>query len=102
MSKSTPRRIQVEIYDQKYSIVLQAPMDEREATRLADDLDSRMRSLAAVSSTPDSLKVAVLTALHILQELHDLRRDCERSVKDDAIIRKKSDEWVRQLEQLLR
>lgn len=99
MSKPTVRRIDVEIYDQKYSIVLQSPMDEREARRLADELDTRMRNIAAVSSTADSLKIAVLTALHILQELQDVKRDSE---KDDALIRRKSDEWVHVLEQLLR
>jgi cell division protein ZapA (FtsZ GTPase activity inhibitor) len=99
LSKPTVRRIDVEIYDQKYSIVLQSPMDEREARRLADELDTRMRNIAAVSSTADSLKIAVLTALHILQELQDVKRDSE---KDDALIRRKSDEWVHVLEQLLR
>lgn len=99
MSKPTVRRIDVEIYDQKYSIVLRSPIDEREARRLADELDTRMRNIAAVSSTADSLKIAVLTALHILQELQDLKRDSE---KDDALIRRKSDEWVHVLEQLLR
>jgi cell division protein ZapA (FtsZ GTPase activity inhibitor) len=58
-----------------------------------------MRNIAAVSSTADSLKIAVLTALHILQELQDVKRDSE---KDDALIRRKSDEWVHVLEQLLR
>ncbi|HEX4999480.1 MAG TPA: cell division protein ZapA [Terriglobia bacterium] len=99
MSKPTPRRVDVEIYDQKYSIVLRSPMDDREARRLADELDTRMRDIAAVSSTADSLKIAVLTALHILQELQDLRRDSDR---DDALIRRKSDEWTHALEQLLR
>jgi cell division protein ZapA (FtsZ GTPase activity inhibitor) len=99
LSKPTVRRIDVEIYDQKYSIVLRSPIDEREARRLADELDTRMRNIAAVSSTADSLKIAVLTALHILQELQDLKRDSE---KDDALIRRKSDEWVHVLEQLLR
>jgi cell division protein ZapA (FtsZ GTPase activity inhibitor) len=74
-------------------------MDEREAQRLADDLDARMRSFAAASNTADSLKIAVLTALHVLQELNDLKRDSD---KDEAIIRKKSDELTLALEQLLR
>lgn len=99
MSKPAPRRIDVEIYDQKYSIVLRSPMDEREAQRLADALDARMRNIAAVSNTADSLKIAVLTALHLLQELNELKRDFE---KDDALIRRKSDEWTHALEQLLR
>jgi cell division protein ZapA (FtsZ GTPase activity inhibitor) len=99
LSKPAPRRVEVEIYDQKYSIVLRSAMDEREAQRLADDLDARMRSFAAASNTADSLKIAVLTALHVLQELNDLKRDSD---KDEAIIRKKSDELTLALEQLLR
>jgi cell division protein ZapA (FtsZ GTPase activity inhibitor) len=58
-----------------------------------------MRKIAGVSNTADSLKIAVLTALHILQELNDLKRDGDR---DEAINRKKSDEWTHALEQLLR
>jgi cell division protein ZapA (FtsZ GTPase activity inhibitor) len=51
-----------------------------------------MRDLAAQSNTADSLKVAVLTALHLAQEHRELQRSCEQ----------KTDEWSRALEQVLK
>jgi cell division protein ZapA (FtsZ GTPase activity inhibitor) len=57
-----------------------------------------MREIAAVANTPDSLKIAVLAALHLAQELRELRRSSEQN---EVIIRKKSDEWTHALEQLL-
>ena len=98
MPKPRPRTIDVEIYDQKYSIVLKAEMQEADVRRIADDVDERMREIAAVANTPDSLKIAVLTALHLAQELRELRKSSEQN---EIIIRKKSDEWSHALEQLL-
>ena len=99
MSKAKSRTIDVEIYDQKYSIVLKSSLQESDVRRLADDVDVKMREIAAVASTADSLKIAILTALHLAQELRDLKKDSEQS---DAIIRKKSDEWAHALEELLK
>jgi cell division protein ZapA len=98
LPKTRARTIDVEIYDQKYSIVLRAEMQEADVRRIADDVDARMREIAEVASTPDSLKIAVLTALHLAQELRELRRNTEQN---ETIIRKKSDEWSHALEQLL-
>ena len=98
MPKPKPRTIDVEIYDQKYSIVLRAEMQEADVRRIADDVDARMREIADVAHTPDSLKIAVLTALHLAQELRDLKKSSEQN---ETIIRKKSDEWSHALEQLL-
>ena len=98
MAKPRPRTIDVEIYDQKYSIILKSDIQEAEVRRIADDVDGRMREISAVANTPDSLKIAVLTALHLAQELRELRRSSEQN---EVIIRKKSDEWTHALEQLL-
>ena len=98
MAKPRPRTIDVEIYDQKYSIVLKADIQEAEVRRIADDVDERMREISAVANTPDSLKIAVLAALHLAEELRELRRSSEQN---EVIIRKKSDEWTHALEQLL-
>ena len=98
MAKPRPRTIDVEIYDQKYSIVLKSDIQESEVRRIADDVDGRMREISAVANTPDSLKIAVLAALHLAQELRELRRSSEQN---EVIIRKKSDEWTHALEQLL-
>ena len=92
MSKAKPRTIEVEIYDQKYSIVLKSSLSESEVRRLAQEIDTRMRDIAAQANTPDSLKVAILTALHLAQEYHELQRNCEE----------KTDEWSLALEQVLK
>ena len=92
MSKAKPRTIEVEIYDQKYSIVLKSTLAESEVRQLAQDIDTRMREIAAHANTPDSLKVAILTALHLAQEYRELQRNCEQ----------KTGEWSRALEQVLK
>jgi len=86
------RTIDVEIYDQKYSIVLKSSVPETEVRRLAEEIDERMRDIAAQSNTADSLKIAILAALHLAQEYRDLQRNCEQ----------KTDEWSRALEQVLK
>ncbi len=92
MSKAKSRTIEVEIYDQRYSIVLKTPLPESEVRKLAKEIDERMREIASRSNTPDSLKVAVLTALHLAQEYRELQQRCEQ----------KTDEWSRTLEQVLK
>ena len=92
MSKTKPRTIDVEIYDQKYSIVLKTALPEAEVRKLAEEIDARMRDIAAQANTPDSLKVAILTALHLAQEYRELQQNCVQ----------KTDEWSRALEQVLR
>ena len=92
MSKVKPRTIEVEIYDQRYSIVLKTAMSDSEVRRLAEDVDARMRNIAAQANTADSLKVAVLTALHLAQEYRELQRNC----------REKTDQWSQALEQVLK
>ena len=91
MSSARPRTVEVEIYDQKYSIVLKSSLTESEVRKLAQEVDTRMRDIAVHANTPDSLKVAILTALHLAQEYRELQRNCEQ----------KTDEWSRALEQVL-
>jgi cell division protein ZapA (FtsZ GTPase activity inhibitor) len=91
LSKGGHRTIEVEIYDQKYSIVLKTAMSDSEVRRLAQDVDARMRDIAAQANTADSLKVAVLTALHLAQEYRELQQNC----------RDKTDKMSKALEQVL-
>jgi cell division protein ZapA len=88
LSKAKPKTIEVEIYDQKYSIVLRTPLDESEVRGLADEIDMRMRDLARASNTADSLKIAILAALHLALE----RRELEH----------KTDQWTMALDQVLK
>ena len=82
MSKVKTRTIEVEIYDQKYSLMLKTPLPDSEVRKIAAEVDSRMRDIAAQANTPDSLKVAILTALHLAQEYKELRDRCEQKTDD--------------------
>ena len=92
MSSPKPRIVQVEIYDQKYSIVLRSPLQESEVLRLAKDVDTRMREIATGANAADSLKVAILTALHIAHDYRELKSKCDE----------KAHEWSRALEEVLK
>jgi len=92
LSKPKAHTIEVDIYDQKYSIVLKSSLTESEVRELAQEIDARMRNIASQANTPDSLKVAILTALHLALEYRELQRNCAQ----------KTDEWSRALEQVLR
>jgi len=60
----------VEIYDQVYQL---RGTDAAHIERLANIVDSKMRAVSAHGATVDSLRVAVLSALNIADELTSLR-----------------------------
>jgi cell division protein ZapA len=62
--------ISVDIYDQIYH--LRGP-DPSYIERLANLVDAKMRAVSAQGGTVDSLRVAVLAALNITDELESLR-----------------------------
>ena len=64
--------MKVEIYDQHYNI--RGELDEAYVQELARFVDKKMRSVSEATRTIDSLRVAVLAALNIADELHTLRR----------------------------
>jgi cell division protein ZapA len=70
MAKNTPQDapgyVTVSIYDQTYHLRGQNADHIR---RLADLVDSKMRTVAAQGRTVDSLRVAVLAALNLADEL---------------------------------
>ena len=82
MSKLKTRPVEVEIYDQRYSILLKTPLSENEVRKLAAEVDARMRDIAAQAQTPDSLRVAILTALHLAHEYKELRKRCDQKTED--------------------
>lgn len=63
--------IKVEIHDQIYSI--RSDGDNRYIQDLATYVDSKMREISSGTMTADSLKVAILAALHIADEYFQLR-----------------------------
>jgi cell division protein ZapA len=63
--------VTVEIYDQTYYL---SGQDAGHIRSLAELVDARMRAVAAHGSTVDSLRVAVLAALNLADELAEARK----------------------------
>lgn len=63
--------IAVEIYDQIYHL---RGTDRAYIQQLAHVVDGKMRAVAALGNTADSLRVAVLAALNIADELETARQ----------------------------
>ena len=66
------KRIKVEIYDQTYNVG--GDLEEAYVAELACYVDAKMRAVAEATQMVDSLRVAVLAALAIADELHSLRQ----------------------------
>ena len=69
-SSSIPEAVSVDIYDQIYNL---RGTDAEYIRQLAALVDAKMRAVAAHGGTADSLRVAVLAALNIADELLSLR-----------------------------
>ncbi len=77
--------VKVEIYDQTYH--LGGELEEASVTELACYVDGKMREVAEATQTVDSLRVAVLAALAIADELYTARQrqnEIERTLRDRA------------------
>jgi cell division protein ZapA len=71
--------VRVDIYDQTYHL---RGSDPEYITQLGEYVDNKMRLIAQQASTVDSLRVAVLAALNIADELHVLRRKYDSIASD--------------------
>jgi cell division protein ZapA len=71
MAAGDNQYITVDIYDQTYHLRGQDPAYIQ---RLADMVDAKMRAVASHGTTVDSLRVAVLAALNIADELLTLEQ----------------------------
>jgi cell division protein ZapA len=89
--------IRVEIYNQTYNI--RSDGDSEYLMQLADFVDSRMREISSGTLTVDSLKVAILAALHIADEFHRLKQTHEQA---DSQIATRSAECAEMLDRLLK
>ena len=69
-SEANAGAVSVDIYDQVYHL---RGIDPEYIEKLAALVDAKMRAVAATGSTVDSLRVAVLAALNISDELLSLR-----------------------------
>ncbi|HEV2494229.1 MAG TPA: cell division protein ZapA [Terriglobia bacterium] len=72
--------IRVTIYDQEYR--MRGKLDAEYIRRLGEFVDAKMRSIAARTQTVDSLRVAVLAALNIADEFHQLKAEQEESARE--------------------
>lgn len=94
MSEQT---IRVEIYNQTYSI--RSDGDNEYIQDLAAYVDSKMREISSGTMTVDSLKVAILAALHIADEYYQLRHSQAQS---DAQLAARSYECSEMLDRILK
>ena len=72
---------------------------ESQDEALAEFVDSRMREISSGTLTVDSLKVAILAALHVADELHRLKNLHEQA---DAQLTARSAECAEMLDRLLK
>ncbi len=91
------RSVRVEIYGQPYSIRTEGQSEHIFA--LAEMVDRRMAEIARQTLTVDSLKVAILAALHIAEELHHTQQKLEEIDRDIA---ERSTRVSAELEQFLK
>ena len=89
--------IKVEIYDQAYTVRSDGDPDYLKG--LADYVDQRMREISSGTHTVDSRKVAILAALYIADELHQLRKLQEQA---DEQLATRSSECSEMLDRLLK
>ena len=89
--------IKVEIYDQAYTV--RSDGDPEYLRELAEYVDRRMREISSGTLTVDSRKVAILAALYIADELHQLKKLHEQT---DAQLATRSIECSEMLDRLLK
>jgi cell division protein ZapA len=96
VSQPGSKTVKIEIYDQSYNV--NADGNEEYLKELAAYVDGKMRSVADATKMVDSLKVAVLAALNIADEMFTLRQ------RQDAIegpLRKRVEKCVALVEKAL-
>jgi cell division protein ZapA len=77
--------MKVQIYDQTYNVA--GDLEPAYVAELAQHVDDKMRQIARATGTVDSVRVAVLAALAIADELYALqqsRDDNRKSLREEA------------------
>jgi cell division protein ZapA len=88
--------MRIDIYDQSYNV--NPGQDEQYVKKLAAYVDEKMREVADATHMVDSLKVAVLAALNMADELFTLR---ERQQQIEGPLSKRVERCVVLVEQAL-
>ena len=96
MSKPDSGFVQVKIYDREYAF--RTTGDPERLKRLCVSLDKRMREVAESSGSVDTLKVAILVALSLAD---DLDRALAELKQIDEVLGRRSLECVSMLERFL-
>lgn len=94
---SAEQTVRVEIYNQTYSI--RSDGDNEYILRLAGYVDGKMRDISSGTLTVDSLKVAILAALHIADEYHQAKNT---HAQVDAQLASRSAECTEMLDRILK
>jgi cell division protein ZapA len=89
-------KVKIEIYDQSYNV--NADQNDDYLKELASYVDGKMREVAHATRMVDSVKVAVLAALNIADELFAVR---ERQQEIDGPLRKRVEKCVALVEKAL-
>jgi cell division protein ZapA len=89
--------ILVKIYDREYA--LRTSGDPERLQALCLNLDRRMREVAVASGSVDTLKVAILAALGLADDLTRIREELQRM---DESLSRRSLECVSMLDQVVR
>lgn len=97
MKDMSEQTIRVEIYNQTYSI--RSDGDNEYIQNLAEYVDSKMREISSGTMTVDSLKVAILAALHIADEFYQLKLS---QTNVDTQLATRSSECSEMLDKLLK
>jgi cell division protein ZapA len=90
-------RVKVEIYGQSYTMA--GELDEAYVQKLARYVDEKMRAVAEATQTVDSVRVAVLAAVALADELHTLRQ--EKGDRDQNL-RQRAEQCLTILERALK
>jgi cell division protein ZapA len=89
--------VKVQIFGQTYSI--QGDLDARYVQKLAEYVDKKMQAIADATATVDTQKIAVLAALAIADELHNMQR--ERS-DEEELLREQAERCLTLVERALK
>ena len=92
-----PDPIRIEIYDQEYHV--KGSLGPEYLEELAKYVDGKMRSIATRSHNADSLRVAVLAALNIADEYHQMKAKYEATTRQ---VERKVGEYNEALDRLLK
>jgi cell division protein ZapA len=97
MENIVSQSYKVVIYNQTYN--LRSDHDEEYIQQLAAHVDRRMNEIASATMTVDSLRVAILAALQIADELYQSRREMKETEEEIA---ERSAKYADLLDQFLR